>query len=250
MSAEPIDFKATLVEAIDETWRASAHPDPEDLERLRRGELEEERAEPLREHLLGCRECMTRWQSPEAFAGASAGELERAAFWRGLKPRLETRAGEPKRTSRTSAATRLQRFSPWLAAACLVAVAGLSAWVRTQQHELSRPRANAPIYDLDAAFEPRDGNTQELLEVPAGIGFTLVVTPNATTAAGPYELGIVDASGREVHTVRGLVPRPVDRTFSLWLPAGALAAGDYRLELRGGGRQPIESYRLRVAPDP
>jgi hypothetical protein len=249
MSEGPIDLKATLVEAIDETWRASAHPDPEDLERLRRGELEEERAEPLREHLLGCRECMTRWQSPEAFADAAVGEFERAAFWRGLKSRIEADAGEPKEASRTSVGSWLQRFSPWLAAACLVAVAGLSAWVRTQQHELSRPRANAPIYDLDAAFEPRDGSAQELLEVPAGIGFTLVVTPDAA-AAGPYELGIVDASGREVHTVRGLVPHPVDRTFSLWLPAGALAAGDYRLELRGGGRQPIESYGLRVASDP
>lgn len=248
------DFKTVLVDWVDDQRAMTAeHPDPETLARLRRGELPAAEAQSVREHLLGCRECLALWRDPEAFAPQGPrSDFELAAFWRTLEPRLEK---TPAPVTEPAPLAKIlpfpQRSAFFAVAASLAAgVVGLALWgagLQAKLGELSRPVANAPIIDL-AERPTRSGTGDELVTLPAGTGFTLVLTPAEVPVFASYELRIVAAGERVVSTLRGLAPHAEDATFSLWLPAGALPAGELRLELVGvedGQETPLGEYRVR-----
>lgn len=250
------DFKTTFgawVEARQEG--GSHHPAPEELRRFRTGELGEEAAETVRDHLVLCRDCLALVRSP---AQEEASELERAAFWRSLKPRL-AEIDADRQPSRPAAPVGVSsRRWRALAAALVVGVVGLSVWAARQQArleaqaerlaELSQPRANAAIVDLTAGAAR--GGERAAVEVPGGQGLTLVLTPAGAPADGLYELAFVDEGGRRVLSVTDLRPDPRDGSFSLWLPPDALPGGPLRAELFRSDdtvRSPVETFRLRVA---
>ena len=283
MSQKRIDFKAALVDLIDEARDpAVSHPEDDELRQFQLRQLPVEEAERLRGHLLTCRECFARLRELDSPAPPETGaDFELAAFWRGLWPRVAAEEADgpgapadpeqptvtspparilPLRTAQTSppapATASPRRFPLALAATFLTATLGLSLWIAIQNralqdqrrtlHELTQPQGNVPILDLSTA-SARGAGAGELVEAKADEGFLLVLTPAQVTGEGTCTLRILDAAGREVRTVSGLARNSQDATFSLWLPRGALAAGDYQLELRDATGH-SETFRLRIGP--
>lgn len=265
MRQEAGDFKTSYAALVEESRAASGpHVLPEEVAALEQGDLQEPERSRVRGHLLACRDCFEIWRDFKSFAAADAaplaasvGDLEAARFLRRLRPRLDRAEGAPRRAS-AALAWRL----PLAAAASLIAVVGLSIWVVALQRtvadrdrtiaELAVPRPNAPIYDLTIDTSLRSGGEPQVPEVPAGTGFTVVLTPQQLANPGVYQLKIFDPKGVARHTIRGLERNVEDDTFTVWIPPDFLGPGEYRLELSAGtdGSDSIATYRLRIVrPD-
>lgn len=175
----------------------------------------------------------------EAFARAAREEPEPADFetvasWRALRRRLA-----PRRRWQVPVA---------LAASFLLAAVGVTSWMATQEQTPTLPRAalaNTAIVDLVDAASRRtgDGPPQEI--AATGAGAVLVLTPDDVPVSPSYEVRIFDAAGTPVRTVTGLERHRESDTFTLFLPPGALADGEYRFELHGASGEPIARYRVR-----
>ena len=236
------DFKTTYVALVEaEKAAADGHPDLDDLIACHRGgELAAEDQSRVHAHLLECRECATAVAELESFRKAACGEpqsvdFETVASWHALRRRL---------------GKRRWYFPTALAASFLAAVLGLSTWIVVQQRTLAehrKPRPNAAIVDLIEDASRRAGGPPQEIGAPAA-GVTLVLTPDVVPAFPSYEITILDSTGSVVRTVSGLENQPENDTFTVFLPPGSLAAGDYRIELHGRGDEsgePIASYRIR-----
>lgn len=249
-----IDFKTAFVALEDERGQAATvHPTVDQLIACRRGELPAAEQNRLREHLPDCRHCFALDADLAAFADAARGaapapEFATMASWRALRPRLRRRF-----------VTHRFALPATLAASLVLTVAGFS-W-STASHkrtiaELGKPRANPLIVDL-VAGEERTGAAALPPAIPADAGALLVFTPDLvgdeTDDDGTdYEVRILDPRGTVVGTVRGLLRNSESETFTLWLPAGFLPAGDYRFELYGGrgASRLIAHHALRMVDSP
>ena len=243
MNRPLVDFKTAFVDFVDSAEDVGPHPDPGELRRFQAGELPETEAERLREHLLGCRECMAYLRSPESFAVTDPKtDFEIAAFWRGLRPDLK-----PSRVRQGSR----QRGVYALAAGLAAGVLGLGTWSAMQSRTiatLSAPRPNVPIHDLSAA-DARGGPVRHPASLVAGVGGVLVLTPTAVPEQTEYGLRILGPGEAAIHTVHGLVPDPHDQTFSLDVMPGFLEPGAYTVELYGngpGGKTALGTFHLSV----
>lgn len=239
------------------------HPEADTLAAYHARELPEEDERRVQDHLLVCRDCGELLLDLEGLGDPGFGrdvEIPAGtdeAVWERL--RQEIRADPRQAAVLPLPARRRAAPPPWmsaLAAALLVAVIGLSAWVasllRTVE-ELSRPEVNAPVLDLvPLGIGQRDEAAAPDAEVPSGARlFTLILSPARRGDFQDYEAEIASSGGAVVWRARGLRPNDYG-SFSLAVPRSSLGAGEHRLRLlgigSGGEREPLGEYALRIAP--
>lgn len=265
------DHEAEIRQAVEE-WltRAGAgggeHPGAETLAAYHARELPEKEEQRLQDHLLVCRECAGLLLDLEGLGDPAFGqdvgipEGMDEALWERL--RQEIREAPPAALAETIPFPSRRRTAPpppWisaLAAALLVAVAGLSVWVaslRQTVEELSRPEINAPVLDLvPRGIGSRDEGPAPAVEVPSGARlFTLILSPARRGDFADYEVEIEPAGGEVAWRERGLRPNDYG-SLSLTVPRRALGDGKHRLRLfgieSGGERELLGEYSLRIAP--
>ena len=232
---------------------AGAHLELDLLVAYSGGELDDEADRRVRDHLTGCRRCGERLleliplMRPDPAPADGVADLEIEAAWRRLRV--------PDGGVRAARSGWLPRA---LAAALALAAVILGLWalrlrhantdLRRQVAGLSAPVANMPHLYLDGVTrgeEPAPG----LFEVPASAGyFGVFIAVSDPLPADRYEVRFVDAAGREVLTVGGLVVSE-SGSLRLGLPRGLLPAGNYRVRLRGltgGVWRPVTEYRLTL----
>lgn len=185
--------------------------------------------EPLEAHLGHCAACRE--------------EVELVGHDTGMEP---AGAAAARPTRHGAASTVWRGFA---LAASLVAVAGLSLW-------LAGPRAGGGPVAGFAVVElvPEEARTRaaapELPRLDPAAPATLLL---ASDLAGPFErveIRAIGVAGSPLWEVDGGEPT-AEGHYALHLPAGALPAGEVRLELRawqGGRTIPIGTYRLSVGP--
>ncbi len=237
-----------------------SHPELGRWIAYRAGGLAPADEETLQDHLVDCRSCTALVLDLESFADPAGSGLpgapppvsdfEQAAVWRTLRPQLGRR--RPARRRWTVPAT--------VAASLLAALLGGGLWL--QQRELSglrahvaalsRPQANAPIYDLfpRAVVRGEAGSGPgATLEIPAAaLAFTLILNRVESGELGTCRAEIVDPPNRRLAIVDGL-EMDAAGVFTFSLPRGTLAAGDYVVRLwgaEGEAETPVEEYPLRI----
>ena len=252
-----------------------AHPDLDRWIAYRAGDLSPEDEETLQNHLVECRNCTTLVLDLEAFADSTTADA--AAEWRTAEWRTADARTADARTADAPAVSKFEKAAVWsllrphlrrrrwhvpaaLAASFLAAVLGGGLWLQQREvsglrqriAELSTPEANAPVYDLfpRAALRGEAGR-ETTLAVPAGARTLLLilsgVDAGADTVDGLWRAEILDAGGRPVADVEGLVMDEMG-VFTFALPRAALAAGDHVVRLwgPGAGETPVAEYPLRI----
>jgi putative zinc finger protein len=238
-----------------------SHPEPETLAAYHAGELTAEDERRLQDHLLECRECSDLLLDLEGLAdpGFGAGSLsatDQEALWDHIQ-------GEIKKEERPAPVVPLRRPAPsvasprWLqalAASLLVATVGLSTWVVSLRHELSRPQANAKVIQLSTG-SVRSGTSSRLNVVPADAPrrFILLLHLAGPGRAARYRAEIVRAEGGKVSDVQGLALDEELDAVSLELSRDEIGPGDYRVRLfpspgKGAPEDPVAEYPLHVEP--
>jgi hypothetical protein len=264
-SHEPEIRQAVVAWLADTGAEGGGHPDAETLAAYHARELPEEDERRVQDHLLVCRECAGLLLDLEGLGDPDFGrDVEipagtEEALWERLRQEIRE---SPRQENVIPISSRRRSAPPWmsaLAAALLVAVLGLSAWVaslRRTVDELSRPEVNAPVLDLvPLGIGQRDEAAAPDAEVPSGTRmFTLILSPARRGDFQDYaaEIAPNDSEGGAVAwRERGLRPN-VYGSFSLAVPRRALATGEHRLRLfgigKGGARELLGEYALRIAP--
>jgi anti-sigma factor RsiW len=241
-----------------------SHPEPETLAAYHAGELTAEEERRLQDHLLACRECSALLLDLDGLAdpGFGAGSLsatDQAALW----DRIQGEIGQEKPERPPAPVIPLRRpaipgASPrWLqalAASLLVATVGLSTWVVSLRHELSRPQANAKVIQLSTGTV-RGGTSSRLNVVPADAPrrFVLLLHLTGLGRAARYRAEIVRAEGGKVSDVQGLALDEELDAVSLELSRDEIGPGDYRVRLfpspgKGTPEDPVAEYPLHVEP--
>jgi hypothetical protein len=99
----------------------------------------------------------------------------------------------------------------------------------------------------------RTGGPARTVEMVAETGGVLILTPDSPGSFPAYQAKILDSEGRLVGTIEDLQKNPRDDTFTLWIPPGGLAPGDYRVELHGlsgESAEVIAGYQIRLLGPP
>ncbi len=228
----------------------ATHPDLDRWFAYHAGELASDDEAELQGHLVDCRDCTSLVLDLDAFsapadAPATVSDIEKAAAWRALRPRLATRRWTVPAT---------------LAASFMIAALGLGLWTATRETrelrqmvaELSRPQANAPVHDLFPDAVQRGGTSAgPVLEVPAGTdSFTLILNLVEVPEYATYRVQIVDSQGQPALAIANLEMDPLG-LFTLGLSRRSLPAGNYHIQLFGGDGDdappvPLESYPLEI----
>lgn len=250
-------LRAATAGMLGEAPADEAHMDAEELAAYAAGELSEEAAARVREHLLGCVQCNALLldydglRRGELGADLDVSEVEMAAVWRRVERGMGEVKGASTKRARPAPVVRSRPSGLVLAlAACLVAIVGLGVWVQVLRQTLLTPRLNVPIHDLRAGT-PRSAATARPLVLGAGQrSFVVVLTPAWAPGQEVYDLIIVGADGEEVWRGSGL-RGAADGTFSMTLPHGLLPPGEYRLRLyrETGGGEPAAEFVLGIAED-
>ncbi|HEY8022717.1 MAG TPA: zf-HC2 domain-containing protein [Thermoanaerobaculia bacterium] len=228
------------------------HLEADELVGYRERALAPAETERVRDHLALCPECAGLLLELDAFsepspAGApelTTGEVE--AGWRALAPRLAAEKRPVALASRRFGPVAL----PWaLAATFLAGVIGLSVWTASLRRDLGeamRPRGLASQV-LRAEGSER-GDEASGVAGDRDVDLTLVIDSGQVSSA--YEAEILDlASNRPLRRLEDLSTGELGNVH-LFLPADALAPGNYRIALypKGGDpRHPTARYRLTLA---
>ncbi len=247
---EKPDFKTSFLAVMEES--AGGHLSAEALAAYRSRELAPPDRASVHRHLSACRECAELARDLDLFTEATAeegNEFEVAAFLRTLKPQLTPEKPAPANSWRL----------PLAVAASLVFAVAASWWLssvvtqRAVLAELLRPRANVEVVDLVETRSERTDSPARAGKMAANAGGVLILTPDQPGSFPAYEAGILDSAGALVDTVEDLEKGPRDETFTLWLPPGDLAAGDYLVLLygiSGKSSEEIARFELRVVGRP
>lgn len=238
------------------------HPKPETLAAYHAGELPEDEAQRLQEHLLACRECAALLLDLDGLAdpGFGAGSLSAAdqeALWgrieteiRKEKPALAPPA--PVIPLRPASRAPQPRWLQALAAALLAATVGLSAWVASLRHTvetLNRPEPNAPVIDLYSGASRSAGSPQPGAVVPRNFRFfTVILHPPHARSTSRYRVEITRAGGGSVWSRDGVAPDLLG-PLPLTLTRSLTGPGEYRIRLfeeTGNPKEPLVDYGLRV----
>lgn len=205
------------------------------------GDLSEPERDRIQEHLALCRECAH-------IAGESAAaEPESAGQGTLLTPgELDT---EWKRFQAAAGMNRRPRRAMALAAALLVGLLGLTAWVLVR--EMIWPRTDEQVVRL----QPVDGDQVRSARPEDTISrdgrFLLILDlleSESYPADAEYRLEVRTREGREVWNLQGVRPR-ADGTFRLPIPRRALPAGEYRILLFDPQGERIAEYLLQINPE-
>jgi Putative zinc-finger len=226
-----------------------------------RGELPPAESAAVREHLSLCPECAAAvLDAADFFAddeedeeGGPSADLE--ARWRNLRAAL----GRPEERPPFQAApapphrrslVRSLPFAYGLAAA--FAALSISLLFFRGAAPPPRPQANAGLYDLaPVGVERGEGGGGERRSIrfrsPQGSAL-LILNPAVTSRYPRHGARIRRTDGTVVWSSEDLVPQQPGG-FYLSLPAGALPAGDYSIELYGiaeGGETPLGTYPIAI----
>ncbi|HEY4596160.1 MAG TPA: zf-HC2 domain-containing protein, partial [Thermoanaerobaculia bacterium] len=245
-------------------WEGGEHPDAETLVAYHARELPAAAEQRLQDHLLLCRECagllldLERLDDPGFGSEIEIPEGTGEALWNGLRQEIRKEPAPAVAAVIPFPSRRTLSPPPWmsaLAAALLVAVIGLSAWVaslRRTVEGLSRPEVNAAVLDLvPGGVGQREGGSAPAAVVPSGSRlFTLILSPGQGGDFQDYAAEIGRPGGAVAWRGRGLRPNAYG-SFSLTLSRRAFAAGEHRLHLfgiRNGGREVLGEYAFQIAP--
>jgi anti-sigma factor RsiW len=241
-----------------------SHPEPETLAAYHAGELTADEEQRLQDHLLECRECSELLLDLDGLADPSFGSgslspADQEALWDRIQGEIGKEMPEkPPAPVVTLRRPALPVASPrWLqalAASLLIATLGLSTWVVSLRHELSRPQANAKVIQLSTGTV-RGGMSSRLNVVPADAPrrFILLLHLAGPGRAPRYRAEIVRAEGGKVSDVPGLALDEELDAVSLELSRDEIGPGDYRVRLfpttgQGAPEEPVAEYPLRVEP--
>jgi hypothetical protein len=247
----------------------AAHPGVDALLAYHAGELAEDEAEDLRDHLAVCRECARTVLDLASFPDVAPRDPERApsdsqladevAAVRARIAEIDLPIAEvvPLRSPQKPAL----RQPAWLIAAVLAAaVVGLSYWTyalrgsfAALQREVAEPRLNTWTVSLTEERGGTPGKTIRFAEDQDDS--TLILN-----YFGPhreledYAAEIVEPNGELVWSSTGLRPNPEIGNFSLSLHRDFLPAGEYRFVVYGIGigkeaREQLASYLVRIEYD-
>jgi hypothetical protein len=246
---------------------AGDHATADELAAYHAGELPPAEEARVQDHLLRCEECtellldLDALQNDPGFGSerpAPAAEID--AVWSHIRaqepprsavpstapPALQTPRELPRRAGGT-------RWLQALAAALLVAVAGLSVWVvqlRSALDGLSQPQVNAPVTDLTPGGPRNSEGGPVTLRLPPGVRvFTLVLNPSSPREYEAYGVTIERADGGAVWSGDGLEKNAFG-SFSVAVPRSLVPDSAYRIRLWGqerGHREPLGEYSLIVA---
>lgn len=238
-----------------------AHLDADELIAYRTGSLSNDEQRRIQDHLELCRVCVEHLLELDSFAGAEpedggshpaggVADLETAAAWRALRPRLPAAEGE----SSSVESSAVRRMPGWLSAAAAVlalAVVGLtvdSARLHERLEMVTQPHPLTPVNlpEPEVRGDPGTGPAAERASQSGSLA--LFIRLSSERLAGPYELEIRDTERRLRWSGRGYEPDPLG-VLGLGVPAGFLAPGDYTLEVYAagpGGRQVVDTFPLRV----
>ncbi len=238
----------------------NGHFEPDELFAYLAGELSDQEAEGLQDHLEGCRECLDRLLELESLAepdppsAEGVTDFELVAAGRAIRQRL---SGEAAKDGLRAHPGRLRSWigGGWTQAAAavfLVTTLGLSVKVvelqRTtteQRRGLEQPRINVPVLYADAT---RAGELA-VSELPPGNDFfLLMLMPTETRTFADYEVEISGAGERPIWSGKGL-EMSAGGALRLGLSRRFLPPGRYRIRLFGigaEGREMIEEYPIEI----
>ncbi len=248
------------------------HPTPDELLAYHAGELSEEAHERVRTHVAWCRDCartvldLASWPDVELRdPGLERTADEEAADWQAIRQGLAAGRGEapspaPKRPVRERPRARRRSYGPvhLLAAALLVAVVGLSFQITRltrQVTELTRPRANVFVTDLESvtAAARRDGEELRTTRVPDGMEIVVfLLVEDDVRPFDDHAVEIRDAAGRVFWRHRGL-RSPPEGGFSVEVPVDVLPSDEIEIRLYGlaaGEQELVATYRTRIETVP
>jgi len=223
------------------------HPEPDELLEYLDGQLGQEAAGRIRDHLEGCRDCtavlldLEILSRPDEPRTDGAVDFELAAAQRAFQERL----GVSER-----AAPRPSRLWQAAAAVFFAATLGLAWQVARLQGDLDArdaPRFNVPVLYLEPT------RTEEALDARLGpdqgaesfLVFLMLTDPGAFSE---YEVEILGPGDTLVRTGRGLEPGD-SGALNITLSRRFLTADEVRLRLfgvTGGSRELIDDYRIEV----
>lgn len=250
-----------------EDLAGAEHPPVSQLIARQRGTLAAGAAAAITEHLSLCGRCSALALEVADFLAAgdegeeddtSAADDEEA--WRALRRAQLLQPAEPPPARRRSPLASLA-FAYGLAAAfaALSAVLLLAPWLRPPRPPRPSvspvsPWVNPGLYDLAPVSGERSGDAVPSVPVrfrSAGDAALLILNPAQAADAARYEVRIRRADGKLAWRSTELLRQP-SGAFHLGLPAGALPAGRYVLELYGrtAGRPDVllGTYRISIVP--
>jgi hypothetical protein len=232
-----------LARAVEEGLEE--HPDPDTLLAHHRGELSPEEAAAVDDHVLWCRDCASfsrHTPVPEEELGPVDSD-EAAADWRALRRRIEAESTSEQDT--TSARRQVPAARAAVAAIALVAAGVWIGHVLSDGESPPAPEPNVQIVDLAPPASDR-ATDAPATEFGSETYTVLVLSARLPEDAARFEARFVDTSGRTAYTVRDLVPAEYGN-LHIGLPPGALAAGEYRVELvEPDTPEPLETFPVRV----
>lgn len=232
-----------LSPGVDPEEAPAGHLSVQELTTYQEGELSEEEAHKVAEHLAACPECSAQLRELEDFfappstaTAPGVASFEAARDWRKLRSRLEAdqwfdRGERPRRW----------RLGASAVAAVLLAVLGLSLYVWLQIPE-GRFQTLEPLNSRLGTRSP--GGETETAQLP----IVLLLRSPLQEPLPSYQAEFRDESGQVVRTVSGL--REND-SFEVELPLRrwSLSPGRYEIDLKGRRNRHLESvglYSLRI----
>jgi hypothetical protein len=124
------------------------------------------------------------------------------------------------------------------------------AELRKINEELSRPRANIPIIDLDPSSSTRGEASQtSVVRVPSGSNFfVLILNSTDEKSHSDHQIEILDQRGKLIWQ-ESRVRKSSSNNFTIELSQQLFPAGKYRIRLHGlnrGKRELIEDYTIKI----
>lgn len=246
---------------------AGPPPSPDQLADYAAGELSDEEAERIRDHLTWDRDSRRLVQDLASFPDIEPpseeyriSDRQLQEDWRMLAAQvgLEESGDRPSKGPPSEGAARVLPFRAprsWLrvvealAACFLLACLGLSFWVSELRRELAAPRTRVHTVQLIPVTEPiRDEAPEPTAAIsPSADGVVWVLELAEPTPYPEHSLDVIDAQGELIQSLRH-VESNSERFFVVTVPPDFLPAGSYRLRLfgtDGDRRNLVAEYRLQ-----